>query len=143
MPFHYLEDVAIADVAFEARGTTLEELFLAAAQATLGVMVQQPETLMGTEQISIHLENNELDLLLFDFLQEIIFYKDAQRLLLRITQLQVNHESVPVTVNVSAVGAAIGQGSQQLLIDVKAVTLYRFAVNRDHSGWRATVVLDV
>ena len=39
MPYRYLEDIATADVAFEARGKDLAELFMAAAEATMNVMV--------------------------------------------------------------------------------------------------------
>ena len=39
MAYRYLEDIAIADVAFEAWGKSREALFRAAAEATLNVMV--------------------------------------------------------------------------------------------------------
>ena len=41
MTYHYLEDFAIADIAFEAAGKNLEELFIAAADATMNVMVEE------------------------------------------------------------------------------------------------------
>ncbi|HOV88133.1 MAG TPA: archease, partial [Syntrophobacteraceae bacterium] len=40
MPFRYIEDIATADVAFEAWGETLEDLCVAAADATMNVMVE-------------------------------------------------------------------------------------------------------
>jgi hypothetical protein len=40
MPYRFLEDIATADIAFEARGETLEEVFTAAAEATMNVMIE-------------------------------------------------------------------------------------------------------
>lgn len=40
MPYRFLEDIATADIAFEARGETLEEVFTAVAEATMNVMIE-------------------------------------------------------------------------------------------------------
>ena len=40
MPYEYLEDVATADIAFRAWEPTLEGVFVAAADATMNVMVE-------------------------------------------------------------------------------------------------------
>ncbi len=143
MPFRYLDDLAIADAAFEACGETIEEMFLSAAEATLGVMIEHPETIRGHEAVSFRLENDELDMLLFDFLQEIIYYKDARRLLLCVTSLQIDLTCSPLSLTAEAAGEAMIQGHHPLLTDVKAVTLYRLAVERTELGWKATVVLDI
>jgi SHS2 domain-containing protein len=143
MPFRYLDDLATADAAFEACGNTPEEMFLSAAEATLGVMIEHPETIREQEVVSFRLKNDELDMLLFDFLQEIIYYKDARRLLLRVISLQIDLTRSPLTLTAQAAGETMILGHHPLLTDVKAVTLYRLAVERNESGWKATVVLDV
>lgn len=143
MPFRYLEDVATADAAFEARGASVEEMFIAAAEATIGIMAENPDAIRGKQEISIRLANNDLDMLLFDFLQEIIFFKDARRLLLRIVSASIDLESAPITLYATARGEMIDPERHSLLTDVKAVTLYRFNIGRDDRGWKATVVLDV
>ena len=43
MPFKFIEDIAIADVAFEATGKNLDELFKSAAQAVIESMAN-PKT---------------------------------------------------------------------------------------------------
>jgi len=143
MPYRYLEDVATADAAFEARGDTVEEIFLAAAEATTRVMIEDPDTIRAKETIFFHLENTELDMLLFDFLQEIIFLKDSRRLLLRMVSLQIDRECSPLTLTAEAVGEAMIQGHHPLLTDVKAVTLHRFEIKQNEGGWIATVILDI
>ena len=69
MPYRYLEDLTVADVAFEARGATLEQLFTAAWQATLQVMIRNPDALAAVQKRSIPLEGASLDLLLHNFLR--------------------------------------------------------------------------
>ena len=49
-PYRYLEEIATADVAFEAWGATREEAFLAAADATLNTMVEEIGTVAPRER---------------------------------------------------------------------------------------------
>src|SRR5207247_6862085 len=93
MPFHYLEDVGTADIAFEATGRDLPELFTAAADATMNVMIDNLDAIESREARQIELSDDKIDMLLFDFLQELIYFKDARRLLLRARETQIDHKS--------------------------------------------------
>ncbi len=146
MPFRYLDDLTIADVAFEARGATLEELFTAAWDATLQVMIEDPSSLGRVESRRIALEEASLDLLLHNFLQELIYYKDAEGLLLRIEDCRirwVEGGSKSAALEARAGGQTIDPAVHHLGTDVKAVTFFRFDLVREKPGWKATVVLDV
>jgi SHS2 domain-containing protein len=146
MPYRYLDDLTVADVAFEARGADLEELFSSAWQAALQVMIENPNVLTGIESRTIALEEPSLDLLLHNFLQELIFYKDAEDLLLRIDDCRIQWEegsSKSPTLEARASGQIIDPRVHRLGTDVKAVTFYNFSLARDKRGWKATVVLDV
>ena len=89
MPYRYLEEIGTADIAFEATGRDLAELFSDAADATTNVMIDNIEAIQPRETRQIKLSNDKLDMLLFDVLQELIFLKDAERLLLRIREVQI------------------------------------------------------
>lgn len=146
MPYRYLDDLSVADVAFEAGGTTPEELFTAAWQATLRVMIRNPAALTAVESRNIVLEEASLDLLLHNFLQELIFYKDAEGLLLRIEDCRIQWEegrSKSAKLEARAVGQSIDTKIHRLGTDVKAVTFYHFNLAREKRKWKATVVLDV
>ena len=143
MPYKYLEDVAIADVAFEAWGATLEELFKAAADATVNLMVADLSTITSHEQRTIELEDESLDLLLFNFLQELIFYKDAQKLLLRVREIRIERSNGSFKLRAEAHGEELNPAKHELGVDVKAVTLHRFQVQETPEGWQANVILDV
>lgn len=143
MPYRYLEDIATSDAAFEAWGATPEELFTAAADATLNVMVADLASVRMEREVAFDLEHSELDLLLFDFLNELIFYKDARRQLLRVESLSIKFDPARVTLHAVTRGEEIDFSRHDLSADVKAVTMHRFKVERTVEGWRASVVLDI
>lgn len=143
MPYRYLEDIALADVAFEAWGATREELFSACAAALLRTMVAEPEEVRRRQEITISLEHEELDLLLFDFLGELVFYKDARRLLLHADEVRINDAGGNFRLEALTRGEELDPQRHKLLVDVKAVTLHRFRVVCENGVWKATVVLDV
>jgi SHS2 domain-containing protein len=143
VPYRFLEDIAVADVAFEARGITREEMFKASADALMNVMVAELETIRPVEEVDIRLENLAPDMLLFDFLGEFIFYKDSRRLLLRPQSLTIIPESSRFTLHAVVRGERIDTARHPLTVDVKAVTLHRFLVEETKDGWRSVVVLDI
>jgi SHS2 domain-containing protein len=143
MPYEYLPDIAIADVAFRAWSDTLEGLFTAAADATMNVMVGDLETIAGREIRPLRVSNAELDLLLFELLQELIFYKDAEKLLLRVKSLEIRRLQDGYELIAEARGEELDPARHDLIVDVKAVTLHRFRVDRTPAGWEAEVILDI
>lgn len=143
MPYKYLDEVAIADVAFEAWGSTLEELFTAAAEATMNLMVADLGDIASREKRKIEIENESLDMLLFNFLQELIFYKDAERLLLRVQRLQVQRLESGFRLEAETYGEELDPHKHELGVDVKAITLHRFQVKKNPEGWGADVIVDV
>ncbi|HEY6096493.1 MAG TPA: archease [Candidatus Deferrimicrobium sp.] len=142
-PYRYLEEIATADVAFEAWGATKEEAFLAAADATLNTMVEDIRTVSPRERRVFSLAADSLDFLLFELLQELVYHKDADRLLLRVRDLRIEEAGPGYRLHADAHGETIDPGKHPLLADVKAVTLHRLSVEKTLSGWRAVVVLDV
>ncbi len=143
MPYRYLENIATADVAFEAWGDTVEDMFVAAADATMNVMVEDLNTIADRERRMIHVGAEAIDMLLFQLLQELIFYKDAERLLLRVPDVHIQRQDDHFELGAEAHGEELDPQKHELLVDVKAVTLHRFQVEQAASGWRAMVILDI
>lgn len=143
MSYRFLEDVAIADVAFEAWGDDPGAVFTSAAEATMNVMVADLDSLILRDRRAVELDGEALDMLLFDFLQEVIFYKDAQRLLLRPEAVHVESREGVHKVSGELIGEELDMERHELVVDVKAVTLHRFALERVGRRWRAFVVLDI
>jgi SHS2 domain-containing protein len=130
-------------VAFEAWGDTPEETFVSAGDATMNVMVDVLDSIVPRESRSIDLASDALDLLLFELLQELIYYKDSEELLLRLHSLRIEVKEGSYHLLAEARGEKIDRARHPLNVDVKAVTLHRFAVERTPTGWRAAVILDI
>jgi SHS2 domain-containing protein len=142
MPYHYLENIGTADIAFEVTARDLPELFSDAADATMNVMIDNLEAIEARETRQIQLSNDQLDMLLFDFLQELIYFKDAQRLLLRVREAQINEKEGAYYLKATTAGEPLDAERHQQRADVKAVTLHNFSVEMDN-GWKAKVLLDI
>ncbi len=143
MPYRYLPDIATADVAFEATAETLEELFQSAADATMNVMVGDLASIARPELRIIRVRDSELDMLLFQLLQELIFFKDAEKLLLRVGDVEIRRCDEEYELIAEARGEEIDPARHDLVVDVKAVTLHRFRVEHKGNGWIALVILDI
>jgi SHS2 domain-containing protein len=143
MPYEFLEDVATADIAFSAWGRSLEETFRSAGDATLNVMVEELGAIQPKEKRELRLENEQLDMLLFDFLQELIYYKDSEKLMLRTPQIHVREKPKPYILEATALGEKLDPDRHHPRVDVKAVTLHRFRLEQTDRGWEAFVILDI
>ncbi len=143
MPYEFLEDVATADIAFSAWGKTLAETFRSAADATMNVMVEELGAILPKEKRELRLENDQLDMLLFDLLQELIYYKDSEKLMLRTPQIRIQEKFKPYILEATALGEKLDPDRHHPRVDVKAVTLHRFRLDQTDRGWEAFVILDI
>ena len=140
MPFRYLPDIALADIAFEAESDSISGLFESSALALSDIMVD-PRTLGSQTTRTVKVSSDDLDTLLYDFLTEIIVIKDVDSLLFRETRVLVasDQKSLEATMK----GETIDREKHLLRNDVKAVTMHMFGVRREGASWKATVVLDI
>ncbi|HBG47267.1 MAG TPA: archease [Deltaproteobacteria bacterium] len=143
MEYRYLEEIATADVAFEARGKDPAEVFTAAAEATVNVMVDEPERIERKEWVTVELEDTGLEMLLFDFLNELVYYKDAKKLLLRVDTMKIRESDGSYSLSAELSGEEIDPAKHPLGADVKAVTLHMFSLEEDSAGWKAIAILDI
>jgi SHS2 domain-containing protein len=143
MSYHFLEEIGTADIAFEATGRDLAELFSDAADATMNVMIDNLDAIEPRETRHIELSNDKIDMLLFDFLQELIYFKDAERLLLRVRHVRIDEKDKKYLLEAEATGETLDAARHHQRADVKAVTLHDFSVEKEGGGWKARVLLDI
>jgi SHS2 domain-containing protein len=145
MPFSFNEEIALADIAIEVWADSIENLFHDSALATTEVMVDA-KTVEQKIQRELKLESTEIDMLLYDFLSEIIFFKDAESLLFSEFEIKLYKED-KYKLDSKLLGEKINRDKHSLRSDVKAVTLYRFKVWEEMVNkktlWKATFVLDI
>ena len=142
MPYKFLEDIAIADVAFEATGKRLEELFESAALAVTNTQVKDLDSVAHKVVKNITVESDTMEMLLFNFLQELIFLKDAKLLLFNKFDIRIA-QGKKCKLKAKAYGEKLDMKKHELLVDVKAVSLHNFKVEESKGGWKADVILDV
>lgn len=143
MSYKFLEEIAIADVAFEARGKNIGELFESSGFALTNTMIRDLRQIEHKVVKSFEVEAPDLEMLLFNFLQELIFYKDAERLLFNRFDLDIKQKEDRMLLRVKAYGEEIDQEKHELLADAKAVALHNFKVEKMEEGWQASVIVDV
>ncbi len=143
MSHRFIEEEAVSDVAFEALGKDLPEVFKSAGDAVMNVMIENLDAIKPVESRVIEADNDELDLLLLDFLQNLVFYKDADRLLLRAGQIEVSQRDGTWHLRALGEGEHLDPDRHIQRADVKAVTLHNFRLEQVASGWRAHVILDI
>jgi SHS2 domain-containing protein len=139
--FVFLDDIATSDVAIESRGDTLEELFRASATATFEVMVDT-RGVQSKIKKELHLENQEIDRLLFDWLAEIIYLKDSEYMVFSKFDIEIKKNS-NYLLNAKIFGEEINQSKHELRCDVKAITYHLFDVSKKEGKWTARFVLDI
>jgi SHS2 domain-containing protein len=143
LPYRFVEDAPTADVGFIATGKTLEECFTAAAAATLAAMLGNPESLDREQRLPLSVVGDSKELALLKMLEEMIFYKDARSLFLRICDVRIETKGESCRVEATLEGERIDPTRHELANDVKAVTMHRLSVRQTGDGWEASVVLDV
>jgi SHS2 domain-containing protein len=95
------------------------------------------------EKRGIQVRAKALDLLLFNFLQEVIYYKDAEMLLLAQFRLKIEKKDKEYELTGDAYGEVLDPLRHEQLVDVKAVTLHGFQVVQSQKGWKAFAILDI
>lgn len=143
MPYKFLEDVAIADVAFEATGKTLKELLESSALAVTNTMVKDLDSVKHKVEKKFTVEGENAEKLLFNFLQELIFLKDAKLLLFNKFKLDIVPRKTKFQLSVKAYGEKLDMKKHELIVDVKAVSMHSFEVKETSKGWICSVILDV
>jgi SHS2 domain-containing protein len=147
------ESIAIADIAFTVKGKDEEELFKNAAIALISSMADISK-IDQKEEREIKLENEKFDLLLFDFLSEILLLKDSENLLFSEFKVSIMHKAKAcppsrggsrrgIRLKAKIRGEIADPKKHKITIDIKAITMHMFEVNKTKDGYEARVVVDI
>lgn len=148
--YKYLEHTA--DVLFQAEAATLEELFNQCALAVEETMVDV-KLVKPVRKILIKHKNKSIEYLLFDFLCDLNYYKDAKQLMLSKFEIEIkekikkNKESKTEEKEYQLICRAYGEkldvNKHDPKVDIKAITLHMFEVKQTEKGWFAQVLVDI
>jgi SHS2 domain-containing protein len=140
--FRFLEDIAIADIAFLAEGDSAEDLFRGATQALLEIMAD-PKTVGSSWERRILKTDGSLDDLLIEWLSEIVYWKDAAGVVFRDAPLSLSWNDPQWTIEAVLIGEPVDCERQELRNDVKGITRHLYELRQEGPRWTARLVLDV
>ncbi len=142
MPYKFIEGLTTADVAFEARGKTLNELFESAGMAVFDIMAEPKKVEKKTIK-KFKIEENDLETLMFKFLDEILFFKDSEAMVFNSCKVDVKEKNGAFILAAALNGDSIDYKTQELKVDPKAITMHKFEVKKEERGYLARVVVDI
>jgi len=141
-PYTFLDHTA--DVLFEAYGKTLDKLFENAASA-LQESQFYLKTIEPKKKKKIALKNEKAEMLLFNFLQELIFLKDAEQFVVRKCSVTIKETKGgdEFSLHATCSGDTLDLKRQNSKVDAKAITLHQFSVKQEKGIWKARVIVDI
>lgn len=140
MKFRFLDTIT-ADAGFVAYGKDARELLENSSIALFSLMCDVKQV-RAKEKREIRLSRSNLGELLFDYLNELIFLKDKDAILLSSFDINV-HKNSTYNLFVQAYGQKINSLRHNLLVDIKAVTKHIFRIEKEKGIYKATVVVDI
>lgn len=144
MAFRFLADVTRADLAFEAWADTPEDVLCSASDALLAAMVDRPDRLRFSVSREIRVSAEDWGMLLYRALEEILYVRDVEHLLVRYRRAETIRTSREIQAVLDAAGETIAAFRGEFRTEVKAITFHGLKMERGGDGvWRARVVIDV
>jgi SHS2 domain-containing protein len=128
-----------ADLGLRVQAADREALFAEAARALFSVLVVNLGEVRGVQTKAFTIEGGDDDYLLFDWLSELLYTFDTERVLLSQFDVQLTGEGVRATCR----GEPIDPSRHQLDHEVKAITYHELKVEQVADGWRAEVIVDI
>jgi SHS2 domain-containing protein len=125
-----------ADWALRIRGRTWPEFLVNAAQGMTSLMLAEPTAIPLAVERSITLEAIDAESLLVNWLSELAYWAEAEKLLFaefQLTQISLTFLQAKV----------VGGPVAQLQKHIKAVTYHNLEIGQGPAGFEATVVFDV
>ena len=142
MPAGRFEFVAhTADLAVRLRAASLPALFETAAAALVEALTE-PAAVRQAENRAIALEAQDANLLLIDWLNELLFLFEVEGFLVAAAQVAIEG-SGPLRLVATARGERRDERRHPIKVLVKAATYHGLEIVRREGGYEATVILDI
>ncbi|WP_456471690.1 archease [Methanocaldococcus sp.] len=133
--FKYFETTA--DMGVEAEGESLEEAFKEAAKALYNMMVDI-DKVDKVKCVEFEVEGEDLEELLYNFLNELLFYTDVYGLVFSDFDLKIEGKKLKC----KAYGEEIKR-EHNIKEEVKAVTYHKMEVKKENGKWRVKYIVDL
>jgi SHS2 domain-containing protein len=140
MPFSFFSHTG--DIGLTLSGRSLDQLFADAAVALTDTITDHG-LVAARQSVQVALRSRAVDLLLVDWLNDLVFRFDTEGLLVAHARVAVEAEGGEWSVHGAVEGERLDPARHPVKVVVKAATYHALEVGRSGDGWHATVVLDV
>lgn len=127
-----------ADMGVRGLGGTPAEAFAAAATAMTAV-ITDPAAVRDLEAVPIHCEDENLDALLYDWLNALVYEMATRRMLFGRFEVAIESGALRAT----AWGEPVDVARHEPAVEVKGATYTALRVAREGDHWVAECVVDV
>ncbi|MDY0167332.1 MAG: archease [Thermoguttaceae bacterium] len=128
-----------ADLGLRIRAATLEELFAEAGLALTAALAGRLDSIRPAEPRSINLEAADPADLLHDWLSELLYLFDTERMLF--SRFEVSLPSGRLTA--TAWGETADPARHDIALEIKAITYHGLKLGPTPDGWLAEVIVDL
>lgn len=134
-----------ADIAFEVRGNSLEELFTASALAWKESVIEEFDAGGNAEIKMIHLDEYSSEELLVNFLSELNFLLSARKwVMISIDNIDISKADADgLHLDATIKGFQVDPEKQKLKEEIKAVTFHQMNIEEDSGEFSTIVVFDI
>jgi SHS2 domain-containing protein len=132
-------DITTADVAFEAYGKDLNELFANAALAMFEVMVNTKQVEPKIER-KVKAEGNDLQSLMFNWLNSLLVFVDSENLAFSEFKVKVDEKNFKL--EGICKGEEMNREKHETRTHVKACTYHQMEIKKN-KNWKARIILDI
>ncbi len=142
MGYELLDDGTFADVAVKCKAETLEDLFMFNSEAFAAIILDDADAIKKNVEKILQVQAEEPDLLLLDFMNELVYQKDVNNLLFLPVNMKIERQDGILYLVALMKGERIGKKCS-FIVDVKAATMHKLSVIQDNEGLSSFMILDV
>lgn len=128
-----------ADLGLRVRAADRAGLYAEAARAFFSVIVANPDAIRSVQQKTYTIPGDAEDLLLFDWLNELLYTFETEHLLLAEFHVEFSRDGMQATCQ----GEPVDRERHELDHEIKAITYHRLRVENGDDGWLAEVIVDI
>lgn len=128
-----------ADLGIEVYGKGLQELFANAGFALFDIMTDL-SLVKETTKKALTVEGNDLEQLMVNWLNDLLFLYDVEGLLFKSFEVQAVDEH---HLEAIVAGEPYNAGRHVIETSVKAATYHQIQVVNENDKWRATIIIDL
>src|SRR5262245_48036974 len=130
-----------ADVGLRIEAVTLHELFQEAARGAFALIVENPAAIQSRRSVAIELEAEDVEGLFVDWLRELIYLFETDRLLLCEFDIQLADGNRRLRAQCRGESADWSRHLPDN--ELKAVTYHGLRIAETPGGWEAEVIFDI